>query len=366
MRRFGRFVLESTYVSSQWEDVMRFPACWPVRIVFAVSGLAAMLTAGIATTAESGRDTAARAPEPAAPVALDAAVDWTSLFLDEFAVGGLVENPYAAMYRAALRLREYSASPTYVGDVVAAAEAGKPNTEPASYGAVASSWDEREIFDDDRTPAAELAAYDAPEVEEVPKPAATGEPQPAGLHWLSRHFSRRLPAAPPSPVAAEVLKLRRAVGRNPIAGTIFDDSEKQNMAWVGDRAGSTADDEPSGEQTMAEAIRRIEEHHAATVPAPEEFNAWRVCEAANAWSNDRLRPAERKLEEAADLLEQVGQYERADAVRQLARKVRQDARECEKRVIWQQGFIEDASGTQWSRECEKQTKEPIYSRFFTR
>jgi len=63
---------------------------------------------------------------------------------------------------------------------------------------------------------------------------------------------------------------------------------------------------------------------------PSEFATWPSPEPAGPWAAQLLRPAERRLEEAAELLEQLGQYERADAARELAQEIRQDAREAER------------------------------------
>ncbi|HEY4310764.1 MAG TPA: hypothetical protein VGN12_15040 [Pirellulales bacterium] len=125
--------------------------------------------------------------------------------------------------------------------------------------------------------------------------------------------------------AREILKLRRAVGVNPIAGTMFDQPSRETDAWAEDQSKAAASDE----RTIAEAIRQFEEEDDAVPSTSAEYKNWPAPETPNPWAAHLLRPAERHLAEAAELLEQAGQYDRADAVRELATQVRQDARKIE-------------------------------------
>jgi hypothetical protein len=122
------------------------------------------------------------------------------------------------------------------------------------------------------------------------------------------------------------MKLRRMVGKSPVAGTIFDAPHHEALAWIGDTS-TPPPDELSDEETMAEAIRRLEIEDSLSVEQPPRVISGAV---PAQWACDLLRPAERKLEEAADLLEQLGEYGRADAARELARDVRAEARRHER------------------------------------
>jgi hypothetical protein len=128
--------------------------------------------------------------------------------------------------------------------------------------------------------------------------------------------------APMSIAAREILKLRRAVGKNPVAGTIFESQTATDEA--------SATDADSDEQTIAAAVHQFECHTAAQPQATTDLQNPPVEYRPGA--ERMLRPAERHLEEAAAILEQAGQYDRADAARDLAARIRQDARRCE--MLW--------------------------------
>ena len=134
----------------------------------------------------------------------------------------------------------------------------------------------------------------------------------------------------PSGAVAEILKLRRAVGVNPIAGTMFDVLPAQQVPCSGNNP-NQADPALLSEQAIAEAIRRFETEAPAPEDTPAPLQGWRVSDEANGTELALLRPAERKLEEAAELLEQLGDYERADVARDLAFQMRQQARQLERR-----------------------------------
>ena len=127
-----------------------------------------------------------------------------------------------------------------------------------------------------------------------------------------------------SAAAREILKLRRAVGMNPIAGTMFD-SAARDATWVGDASTQTATDE----QTIVAKIHELESDESTAAPGQDEPQTCPEAEMPNPWTVQLLRPAERRLEEAAQLLEEAGQYERADAARALAHDIRRDARRLE-------------------------------------
>jgi hypothetical protein len=200
--------------------------------------------------------------------AIRRSVDWTALFLGEFAVGGPPENMYSAN------------SPT------------------------SCDCDECPDCRESRCPP-QRAATDSGQVPDVTSDRL------------------RLGGA-----AAEILKLRRAVGVNPIAGTIFDAPAQSGSPGDPHCAETLAD--TCGEQAIAEAIRHLEADQTAAASAAIEFEAWRGTADIDASAEGLLRSAERKLEEAAELLEQLGQYDRADVARDLAFQLRQQARECER------------------------------------
>jgi hypothetical protein len=139
-------------------------------------------------------------------------------------------------------------------------------------------------------------------------------------------------AASPRPVgtAAEILKLRRAVGLNPIAGEIFDAASAQGTTRAGEPSASITTAERSDEEAIAEIVERLESERSMADCAQAECETWRGPIASGGSDVSLLRPAERKLEEAADLLEQLGQYDRADIARDLARQIREQARQLER------------------------------------
>ncbi|HVU86634.1 MAG TPA: hypothetical protein VHD36_04900 [Pirellulales bacterium] len=217
------------------------------------------------------------AAEPAADATVavgtftDSAIDWDVVFLAEFAGGGPAENQY--------RLGR---------------SADDSDDAIVGHGANGRDCDEKLAV-----PLAKNALFTATD--------ARGDDDAAEV--------------PLSTAAREILKLRRAVGINPIAGTMFD--------AAGDEASATdaPDSDDVDERYIAAAVHRLEEDEAAAQQTYAEAQHRPV--AYRPGAEYLLRPAERHLEEAAALLEQAGQYERADMAREMAARIRQDARRFE-------------------------------------
>ena len=148
--------------------------------------------------------------------------------------------------------------------------------------------------------------------------SADGEPTTAPAAAPAEERAR------PSVAAREILKLRRAVGLNPIAGTMFD-SAARDATWVGDVSPQAETDE----QTITAKIHELESEESAAAQVTDGLQNCPQGEMPNPWTVQLLRPAERRLEEAAEMLEEAGQYERADAARALAQEIRHDARKLE-------------------------------------
>ena len=239
------------------------------------------------------------APAAATAAAVKQAVDWTSLFLGEFAAGGPADRRRAATTRAALSASDCLQSLQFSLREVAVVE-NEPSLQTA----------DREGANVDHEAAASDADRSAYYEHAWDTRAWRGASQ------VFRAPPSRPLAARPGGAAGEIMKLRRMVGKSPVAGTIFDAPHRDAVAWIGDVA-APSQSELSNEETMAEAIRRLEIEESMVVEQPP-----RVMSGAPPaqWACDLLRPAERKLEEAAEMLEQLGEYERADAARDLARR----------------------------------------------
>jgi hypothetical protein len=154
----------------------------------------------------------------------------------------------------------------------------------------------------------------------VASSAAESKSIPLAMHGARTDDGADVPL---SIAAREILKLRRAVGMNPMAGTIFDGLGRDAQTSANDVASATH----AEEQTIAAAIRQLENDEAAAPRPPAESST--LSEPHYPPLGRLLRPAEHHLEEAATLLEQAGQYDRADAARDLAARIRQDVRKLE-------------------------------------
>jgi hypothetical protein len=285
------------------------------------------------------------------------AVDWTSLFLAEFAVGGPIDNPYCDVHGAVQGQSRFGACPngTEAAPIPDGVNFGRASDEGAN-GSNQSQWSITGVFETQTTPSLEqLGLYNEPQ--DAGQPTQTDHDAVLGIGGFSLPqrsagqqlrgnqarpaFGGECGSSPqsqlptplrPGEAATEILKLRRTLGVNPIAGTIFDTPAGVTTAWAGDAAADNSACTVADDRCLAEAIRVLEAEQEAADQSAGQYSQWPVPEAFPAAHSDQLRPAERKLEEAADLLEKVGQYERADAIRELARQVRQDARQCERQA----------------------------------
>jgi len=281
--------------------------------------------AGATAVATADIEIETRAGEPASTTGrvtdVDRSVDRAALFLGEFAVGGPAESPYRA-----------------ARGVSHCARACDGSDAKTCHG----FWCEDEVFEEEdvatsheSTPATDQAVN---EIKVVVRQTRTGE-----LTTAAETANQRPPAVTlrPGEAADEILKLRRAVGVNPIAGTIFDATEGDASAWAGDARPDQPPGSLSSEQSLAETIRRLETDDSANSGhASTEYDRWPSAETFGDSNCHLLRPAEQALEEAAALLEELGQYERSDAARELARQVREQARQRERIAqparIWSQ------------------------------
>ena len=116
-----------------------------------------------------------------------------------------------------------------------------------------------------------------------------------------------------------------AVGRNPIAGTMFDSAARE-ATWVG---GCSQLQVATDEQTIAAKIHELESNESTAAQAQDALQSCPEDEMPNPWAVQLLRPAERHLEEAAQLLEEAGQYGGPMPPAPLAQDIRRDARKLE-------------------------------------
>jgi len=252
-------------------------------------------------------------------------VDWTAVFLTEFAVGGCAENCYDTGCPAHCKKCQALAHK----EVITESEEVEADEGTASdLSATESLWVEEDVF---------CVEHKANQREGTADQRSRGTVARGRGLW--RGTGQVLRTAKPSEssrrllaqdAAAEILKLRRSVGINPIAGTIFESAAPAGSGLEDASAGQSMFVEVSDDETIEAAVRQLEEDEAASSAMPSEFATWPSPEPAGPWAAQLLRPAERRLEEAAELLEQLGQYERADAARELAQEIRQDAREAER------------------------------------
>lgn len=284
-------------------------------------------------------------------------VDWTSLFLAEFAIGGSIVNPYCDVHglsQGKNRFVPYLSS-TEAAPIPDGVDFGHASDVEVN-GVRQSQWSITGVFETHTTPSLEqLGLYNEPSDADQPSQAdhdavlgidSVSLPQPnAGQQTRANKacpvFDAEAGSLPhgrlstplrQGEAATEILKLRRTLGVNPIAGTIFDAPAGETTAWARDTPSGNATCTVADDRCLAEAIRVLEAEQDAAEQSVGQYNQWPVPEAFPACHSDQLRPAEQKLEEAADLLEKIGQFERADAIRELASQVRQDARQCERQA----------------------------------
>ncbi len=281
-----------------------------------------------------------------ADVGLQSTVDWTALFLAEFAAGGAIENRYLPCDCDRVCSGDATECPLHDQALLAddEATAGDEQTDATAELTIESLWDQARLFaEGDNTQATDSGRSSVDDAEPRTNtpvvrraPESSSEATRKAWRGSSQQFRQQPTPVRPGEAAAEILKLRRTIGVNPIAGTIFDQPAAESGSWTGQAPQICSGTDIAGEQTMAEAIRRLEVEQQAVGHAPAEFHDWPNSVAPSVWQAQLLRPAERKLEEAAELLEQLGQYDRADAAREMAAEIREDARQREKQAQRQQ------------------------------
>ncbi len=252
-------------------------------------------------------------------------IDWTSVFLTDFAVGGSAENCYdmdcpAQCEKCLARAGRNSSAET-------AAEPGE-EADDCELPTADSLWTEEDVFCVEDAPGEK--GSNAPMSSRRTATGARGLWRGTGQVFRApqpRESSRRLFA---QDAAKEILRLRRSVGVNPVAGTIFEQPAATVSGLNDGQSDASLSVAVSDDDSIEAAVRQLEADEAAHSAMPTEFTTWPAPEPAGAWAAQLLRPAERRLEEAADMLEQLGQYDRADMARDLAQQIRQDARQAER------------------------------------
>ncbi|MBI2825996.1 MAG: hypothetical protein HYX69_15030 [Planctomycetia bacterium] len=276
-------------------------------------------------------------------------VDWPGMFLAEFATGGAIVNPYALVPCAAScpdcpcdssrRCCDHGTKADPVGADAWQVEEFLRPIEPPPFvvPAIAQGQVGNVVVEDGvvHLPPSFcqscMRRYIAECSDRLRVPACTSGS-------LCDGDADRRPLKIPAAAATEIIGLRRSLGMDPVRGTIFDAPPPEVAAWAGDAFVSDGSDAETREMAFAAAIGRMETEQPPPVAAPPLAGIRRrvfvrAAGHAAAPPMDRkvesLRAAERKLQEAAEMLESQGLYERSDKARELAGDLRTEARQRE-------------------------------------
>jgi len=145
-----------------------------------------------------------------------------------------------------------------------------------------------------------------------------------------------LPAPSPEPIVSDILRLRKQFG-DPLEGTLLGNPETGTKGPLKQPATDAGKVEPGSKQSFTEALQRVRQatatnpaKHATREPGSKDTPNPVVLEQLQPSLSplqQSLRQSWRLLEQRAAELEDMADYEQADQLRKLSRKIRLKSRQ---------------------------------------